>query len=339
MKCVKTIFTLLFLSVLVGCNSNSRTLPSSTGSIYECVVVAPATGCQAIVDTLAADMPCLPQMEPYFNLTVIQPQHFDDFLKSTRNIVYVDLDPQRYVEPRIHYYRDRYSHPQAYCRIQAPDTTSLQAWWHTHGTSVRQWLVREELYRQAQFLRQGTNKEARKALKQWLKCDMLIPEDYMLIKDTCDLVWCCNNKGPMRRDLLIYSYPYTSSETFTQSYLCHKRDSILSRHISASVAGSYMGTEYKVFPPQYRQIQGLERDTTSSFYGGELRGLWRIYQGEAMGGPFVSHSRIDMVNGRIVTAEVFVYAAGQKKRNALRQAEAILYTLLLPQDQRTEKSK
>ena len=51
-----------------------------------------------------------------------------------------------------------------------------------------------------------------------------------------------------------------------------------------------------------------------------------------MGGPYVSHTRLDQINGRVVTAETFLYAAGQKKRTALRQAEAILYTLQLPQD-------
>jgi hypothetical protein len=51
-----------------------------------------------------------------------------------------------------------------------------------------------------------------------------------------------------------------------------------------------------------------------------------------MGGPYVSHTRLDQVNARVVTAETFLYAAGQKKRTALRQAEAILYTLQLPED-------
>jgi hypothetical protein len=67
-------------------------------------------------------------------------------------------------------------------------------------------------------------------------------------------------------------------------------------------------------------------------YATEIRGLWKILNGEAMGGPYVSHTRLDQVNGRVITAEVFLYAAGQKKRTALRQSEAILYTLQLPQD-------
>ena len=80
-------------------------------------------------------------------------------------------------------------------------------------------------------------------------------------------------------------------------------------------------------PPQMRTI--LVQDSAQAY---EIRGLWKIKNGEAMGGPYVSHTRLDHVNGRIVTAETFLYAAGQKKRTALRQAEAILYTLQLPED-------
>ena len=61
----------------------------------------------------------------------------------------------------------------------------------------------------------------------------------------------------------------------------------------------------------------------------EVRGLWRV-QGDFMGGPFVSHVRVDEVNRRIVASEAFVYAPGRLKRNLVRQLEASLYTLILP---------
>ena len=56
------------------------------------------------------------------------------------------------------------------------------------------------------------------------------------------------------------------------------------------------------------------------------RGLWSM-KGDAMGGPFVSHSVVDSASRRIVVAEAFVYAPGMKKRNLLRQVEAALYTM------------
>ena len=376
---MKTIFSrgLMIISimvVLVSCGkSTGRTLTSATGSIYECLVVMneepltqdqlntvaklslvneasgytePVTTTFDLVEAImAADMPCMPQVEPYFRLTQISTAQFDDMFKPTRNILFVDINPQKYTQLKTKVSNDFWSTPQAICRIQTPSQEEFVSYWLEHGTEIRDWFVNQEIKRQMKFYRASTNKEARAILQQQ-GYDMLIPEDYMVIMDTvlCGattyslrnpitvapavrLLWCCNNKGTMRRDIVVYSYPYTDNNTFTLDYLNAKRDAILSRVVSASVDGSYMGTEYKVFPPQMRAITVQEDE-----YATEVRGLWKIREGEAMGGPYVSHTRLDQVNGRVVTAETFLYAAGQKKRSALRQAEAILYTLQLPQD-------
>ena len=376
---MKTIFSrgLMIISimvVLVSCGkSTGRTLTSATGSIYECLVVMneepltqdqlhtvaklslvneasgytePVTTTFDLVEAImAADMPCMPQVEPYFRLTQVSTAQFDDMFKPTRNILFVDINPQKYTQLKTKVSNDFWSTPQAICRIQTPSQEEFVSYWLEHGTEIRDWFVNQEIKRQMKFYRASTNKEARAILQQQ-GYDMLIPEDYMVIMDTvlCGattyslrnpitvapavrLLWCCNNKGTMRRDIVVYSYPYTDNNTFTLDYLNAKRDAILSRVVSASVDGSYMGTEYKVFPPQMRAITVQEDE-----YATEVRGLWKIREGEAMGGPYVSHTRLDQVNGRVVTAETFLYAAGQKKRSALRQAEAILYTLQLPQD-------
>ena len=364
----------LLAVILVGCGKGTgRTLTSATGSIYECLVVmndAPLTQDQLnevaklslvneasgytkpianlydlVEAVMGADMPCMPQVEPYFRVTKVSTAQFDDMFKPTRNILFVDINPQKYTQLKAKVSKDYWSTPQALCRVQSPSEEEFVAYWLEHGEEIRDWFVDQEIKRQMKFYRASTNKEAR-AILQEQGCDMLIPEDYIVIMDTTlggattyslrnpimvspevRLLWCCNNKGSMRRDIVVYSYPYTDEKTFTLEYLNDKRDAVLSRVVSASVEGSYMGTEYKVFPPQMRDItvQGDE-------YATEVRGLWKILNGEAMGGPYVSHTRLDQVNGRVITAETFLYAAGQKKRNALRQAEAILYTLELPQD-------
>lgn len=364
----------LIMTTLLGCGkSTGRTLTSATGSIYECLVVMneepltqdqlntvaklslvneasgytePVTTTYDLVEAImSADMPCMPQVEPYFRLTQVATAQFDDMFKPTRNILFVDIDPQKYTQLKTKVSNDYWSTPQAICRIQTPSQEEFVSYWLEHGTEIRDWFVNQEIKRQMKFYRASTNKEARVILQQQ-GYDMLIPEDYMVIMDTLlggattyslrnpiavapevRLLWCCNNKGTMRRDLVVYTYPYTDENTFTLDYLNAKRDEILSRVVSASVEGSYMGTEYKVFPPQMRAITVQEDE-----YATEVRGLWKILDGEAMGGPYVSHTRLDQINGRIVTAETFIYAAGQKKRSTLRQAEAILYTLQLPQD-------
>ena len=379
MKKIKVIFirgimALVAMVVMVGCGKNTgRTLTSATGSIYECLVVMnenpltqeqlnevaklslvneasgytePVTTTYDLVEAvMGADMPCMPQVEPYFRLTHVPTAQFDDMFKPTRNILFVDINPQKYTQLKAKVSNDYWSTPQAICRIQSPSEEEFVAYWLEHGTEIREWFVNQEIKRQMKFYRASTNKEARTILQKQ-GYDMLIPEDYIVIMDTTlggattyslrnpitvapevRLLWCCNNKGSMRRDIVVYSYPYTDENTFTLDYLNAKRDAVLSRVVTASVDGSYMGTEYKVFPPQMRAITVQEDE-----YATEIRGLWKILDGEAMGGPYVSHTRLDQVNGRVVTAETFLYAAGQKKRSALRQAEAILYTLQLPQD-------
>ena len=363
------------VAVLTGCkHSTGRTLTSATGSVYECLVVMQnnaltqderddinryslvdeasgytepiATTYDLVSAVMAAPMPCLPQVEPYFKLTQVSPSAFDDMLKPTRNILFVDIDASRYTQTKAKVSTNYWSQPQAVYRVQTPSQAEFVAYWLAHGSEVRDWFVEQEIQRQMRFYRASTNKEARALLDKQMHCDMLVPEDYMVIMDTVlamhnaqctmrndiveqpvHLLWCCNNKGSMRRDLVVYAYPYTDPQTFTAEYLNKRRDEVLGRVVTATVEGSRMGTEYKVIPPEMREIS-VQRGQ----YAAEVRGLWKMLGGEAMGGPYVSLTRLDQVNGNVVTAEAFVYAPGQKKRTALRQAEAILRTMVLPAD-------
>lgn len=329
-----TILSILAVLLCACSGSSDRLLTSATGSIYECLVVGNAAIQTPVCETMGADIYGLPQMEPYFTTMFVPTSQFDDLLKSTRNILLVDVNPQKYTHIKATKSRDVWSQPQAMLRIQAPSDEEFLAYWQENGEKIREWFVQEELARQLHFYRASTNKTARAKLQK-KGYDLLIPEDFMLIMDTTiagtDVLWCCNNKGPMRKDILVYAFPYTAQEQFSNDSIIAKRNAVLGRLVSAQVEGSHMGTEYKHFPPVSRQVAAL-RDSIGGFYGIETRGLWKIEDGEAMGGPFVSLTRLDQVNGRVVTAETFLFAPGQKKRNALRQNEAILYSLLMPNE-------
>lgn len=325
----KYLFLALAALCMLGCGKNERLLTSATGSIYECLIVSPNAVKTPLCEVMEADMYGLPQMEATFTVTHVTNAQFDDFLKSTRNILFIDINPNKYTFVKVLKSRDVWSKPQAMIRIQAPSDEALLDYWSANGESLREWFVREELARQILFYRANTNKDARAYLNEQ-GYDLLIPEDFITVQKG-DVLWCCNNKGPMRKDIVVYSYPYTAQEQFSCDSIVAMRNAILGQLVSAQVEGSYMGTEYKHFPPVTRQVPAL-RDSVGGFYAMETRGLWKIYNGEAMGGPFVSLTRLDQVNGRVVTAEVFLFAAGQKKRNAMRQLEAILYTLQMPNE-------
>ena len=357
------IYSICMLLLLTGCGKQgTRTLTSATGSIYECLVVVPnsplsASQLEAVHDAslqpndgssyveqittlydvvravMSADMPCMPQKEAYFKLMQVTPALFDNMLKPTRNILMLDIDSIRYSQVKVRAQREVWSTPQAVYRIQAPSADAFVMYWLEHGVEIRDWFVGQEMTRQLRFYRAATDKDCRSRLNRRFACDMLVPNDYMLLMDTTleatstfgltantNVLWACNNKGSLRRDLVVYSYPYTDSETFTLSYLNAKRDEVLAPLITAGVEGTFMGTEYKYFPPELRIL------SIDSTYTAEVRGLWKMKGGEAMGGPYVSHTWLDPVHARVVTAEVFIFAPGQKKRNPLRQAEAILYS-------------
>jgi hypothetical protein len=373
------LFSLTALVLFAGCGKQGgRTLTSATGSIYECLVVIPnatltaeqleqisqaqlqpndgssyAEDVTTLYDVvrvvLGADMPCMPQKEAYFKLMQVTPALFDNMLKPTRNILRVDIDGTRYTQVKVKPQREVWSTPQAVYSIQAPSADAFLSYWLEHGVQVRDWFVSQEMIRQLRFYRASTEKNIRALLNSRFACDMLVPNDYMLLMDTTleatstfgltantHVLWACNNKGPMRRDVIVYSYPYSSQEQFTNDSIIAMRNAVLGQLVSAQVPGSHMGTEYKHFPPVTHSVPAL-RDSLGGFYAMETRGLWKILDGEAMGGPFVSLTRLDQVNGRIVTAEAFLFAAGQKKRNAMRQVEAILYSLEMPNERQRVK--
>ena len=161
MKNLSFILCLLAV-VLAGCTKQTgRTLTSATGSIYECLVVIndapltqdelnavaehslvneasgysePITNTYELVKAvMGADMPCMPQMEPYFRVNQVKPAQFDDMFKPTRNILIVDINPQKYTQLKTKVSRDYWSTPQAICRIQAASQEEFVGYWLEHG--------------------------------------------------------------------------------------------------------------------------------------------------------------------------------------------------------------
>ena len=139
--------------------------------------------------------------------------------------------------------------------------------------------------------------------------------------------WAGTNAATGDQNFVIYTYPYTDKNTFTKEYFVHKRDSVMKINIPGAREGMYMMTDSLMTDVRPISVQGE--------YALEVRGLWRI-KGDFMGGPFVSHVRLDRANQQIVVSEIFVYSPDKMKRNLVRQMEASLYTLKLPNSRQVE---
>lgn len=326
----KFFLTISLIIMLVSCGKSKVTLPSATGTKYEILVVmdeAPwkAPAGRALVALLDQNMPALPQPEPVMNIIHCSRSEFGDLLKPTRNILLTDISP-RFIEPKISYAKNTWSQPQSVVRIEAPNDSVFEATIKSYGENILRFFLTTERNRQIEIGKNYLNHKAMAEIETHLGIQIDIPSELTKAVKGKDYYWITNNHHHTRKDLIIYTYPYTDKKLFTKAALIAKRDSVMKRAVPGEFEGSYMGTELKYFDPIFREININET------YCAELSGLWRMFKGGSMGGPFYSQTRVDEINHRVITVEGFVFAPGTLKRNHIRQLEAAIYTLKLPQE-------
>ena len=162
----------------------------------------------------------------------------------------------------------------------------------------------------------------------WLKfgCHINAPDELKSYKEGDNFFWTSNNTASGLENICMYSYEYEGPETFNKEYLLHKRDSIMEKNLPGEKEGMYMQTD--------TLCTLIKPIVVHNAYAMEIRGLWYM-KNDCMGGPFVSHSRVDAESNRVIVVEAFVYAPEKKKRDLIRRLEASLYTLQLPLEQKS----
>lgn len=160
----------------------------------------------------------------------------------------------------------------------------------------------------------GTTAEIAQALKP-MGCTLTIPEGMTLSRKAKDFLWFSDNGASIMRNICLYSYPAEAMDT---ALVIQKRDSVMRQNMPGEEPQMYMKTEAGL-PVGYQWSAG-----------GILRtsGWWEM-EGDMMGGPFVSHSRLDKKRGRILVAEAFLYAPDRDKELPLQRLEEALQTLRL----------
>ncbi len=302
-------------------------MPNASGLPYEMLVVMDDAQWdrplgRAVFNVLDTDVPGLPQSERSFRISRVAPDGFNsNMFKIMRNVIRVDIQ-DIYTQPKFKFARNVYSYPQMIMTLQAPDEESLTEYINNNRQSIIDFFTKAEMNREIENLRERHNPEVSRLAEEILDVDIWVPWELNKFKKGKDFLWASTNVGKKDMNLVLYSYPYTDKNTFTLDYFLQKRDSVMKANIPGGPKGSYMTTNH--------DYVYVEDGTVRGKYAQIARGLWRI-QGDRMGGPFVSHSRVDEANGRVVVAEAFIYAPESLKRDLLRRMEAALYTLQLPQ--------
>jgi hypothetical protein len=310
---------------LTACKNGGVFTPTSSGRAYEILVVvkpdvwkAPAG--KALEAVLKSDVPGLPQSESSFKVMYASPDGFDSTLKLIRNIIIVDIQ-DIYTKGSFKVAKDVYSYPQTILTIQAPDELTFQQFVQENEQPIIDLFNKAEMNRQITILEKAHNDFIYNKVDTMFDCEVWLPAELSSYKIGNDFLWASTNTATANRNFVMYSYPYIDSNTFTKDYFVAMRDSVMKYNIPGAKPTMYMATDTSTVEVKAINVQGG--------FALEARGLWRM-KGDFMGGPFVSHSRVDTVNNRVVTAEIFVYSPDKMKRNLVRTMEASLYTLKLP---------
>ena len=305
--------------------SGSLLTPSSSGNPYEVMVVADDSvwegyAGKAVQTILDKHLIGLPQDEPQFHKSHIAHAHYDNITNLFRNIIRLNIG-RDYTMAKMHVEKDVHSTPQIIITVNAPNQREASMYITEHTKQIESLITSEEINREANDLIYKHNLKFEEAVKEKFGCTMYIPTDLKAMKEGEDFIWASDDGLSSIQNIVIYSLPYVSEKMFTKRPYIALRDTVMKKNIPGGRAGQWMQTN--------KEFVWTKNISVNGAYAMEARGLWEM-RDDAMGGPFVSHSRIDTVNNRVIVVEGFVYAPNNMKRTMLRRMEAALYTLETP---------
>lgn len=322
------IFSLFLTSTLLfqSCKNSAPLKPAPSGMAFELLyVINPSDTAAAspLTEALLGPVPYLPQPEAQFNLSKIDHSMYDHLLQTTRNILFVTVDKEKFTHSKIIFKHDMWANSQAVCYVNAPCKDSLNALVAEHADHIVDFFVKSERERMHKYYVDNVNKNANYIVDSLFGINLAIPTSLNKYKYGNHFLWISNSSATANQNIVVYSTPYTSTEQLTHEALLARRDSVMRANIPGELPGSYMGTELKHLYPATKFINHNGK------WCAETRGLWRMQNGASMGGPFVALTVIDEIHQQILTVEGFVYAPSRDKRNLLRQMDAMVYSLVI----------
>lgn len=305
---------------------------SSVGAPFELMLVCDddiwnSSAGVALEQALDTPVPGLPQQEATFKVTRRSKGGFNTTAQAYRNIIIVDINSE-YSECKFKSERNVYADNQVVMAICAPDNKSFGEFVNKNANVIVKHFTEKERERQIAILKSKHNKSILAEIKKMFGCEMLTPSDITGRKIGNDFIWISDYNNPSKTDMMnfaVYSYPYTSTDNFSKDNFIKQRNAFMKENIPGGEPNSYIQTDANTV--------SLSAVAYNGKYMTIARGSWYMENDPYFGGgPFVSHSIVDEMNGRVIVVEAFVYAPNKEKRAYMRKLEASLYTLKLPID-------
>ena len=351
-KYLVPIFSLFLLSCgETGQSLKSELLPNARGEADEIILVIDSTQWadtlglgRELKKTFLAPMLGLPQDEPLFNVSKVNPKKLNNTLKVARNMIFVTTLDSRTSESRAiqNYFTDQSLNQikrdtSIFMRVKTDEFARGQNVMFLFSATEEQ-LAKQIRYNRPAIqeffqgsakkkiqeqLFKSTKKELSARLKEDHGVELTIPFGYERAKNLKNFVWYRKFDDPSEQNVFIYYEPYRDQGMFND--IGAFRDKITSTNLRDSEK-----------PSKYIQRQEIinvftERVNFNGNFAVEARSLWKISD-NSRGGPFLSYTIVDESNGMVYYIEGYVDSPGTRKKKLMRELEAILGTFKTPGD-------
>jgi len=315
-------FIPLSLLFLFSCKSNDGYKPNAGGKAGDMLIVMKAKykasdAGKVIKEMMSQPYLGLPQEEPLFNVQMAPYDNLNDFMKTMRNLILVSITPKA-ENDTVLYYKDAWAKGQAMVRINAKTEQEFINLIRRNEASLIDFFNTAERERAMKYYRKYINKEFSDKIKAKFGIFVSVPTGYKRINEKKNFIWMSEGNAGASEGLIVYSYSYTGKGTFLKESLLNKLNEVLKNNVPGPADGSYMSIEM-LFPPIYKAVNVGDEKVA------EIRGLWKVV-GDMMGGPWIMHAHLDKYKQRVIVVFGYVYAPEERKRDKIRQMEAVLYS-------------
>ena len=322
------LLAVVLLAACSGEGEKKRVLVSSKGLPSELLLVVDKEVWDSdlqdsINGIVKAQVPGLMQVEELFRVTRIFSNNYDPTYTTfhTKLFIKVDRDLKK---PMMGTRRNEYAKPQLEMVVAAPSMDVLREYLMLNSERIKEILVESQIEKRVELLRKTYSKKVDDDLKEVLGMSVRAPENMRATKKGERFLWGGTNLLAKDMNLVVYTYDWHGEELMDADRYVEKRDSVMKHNIPGSNEGQWMQT---VREREHKRplVECAEREINGRKVM-EARGLWEMRNG-ALGGPFVSISRVDTAARRVIVGEGFVYSPSTDKRDLVRQMEAVLRTL------------
>ncbi len=318
---MKRIFVLsLFLIIFAaGCKPGKPVKPDSSGKVNQLLIVMKNSDWKgALGDTVrryfASDVNVLPQREPLFSLSQLDPQVFDENFFTLRNILMLRTGDTSGVK----FMRNSFAEPQLIAVVQAPGKEKLARLLARESARIIDSFKTHE----KNFILSRKKKDFinDKTIREELGISIRIPTTYKLITHKDRFFWFREDLPFGSKNILLYAVPGTNMDSVAR-HIVEIRDSIGKKYIPGPLENTYMVTESAFSPLQHK----VRFNNITAI---ESRGLWEM-KNDYMAGPYLNYIFVHPSRKFTVVTEGFIYLPSENKRNMLLELEAILQTARL----------